>query len=104
MAKITPPHRCDTDTEHQVGSPPTEEADDTTTVFSDRADGSLYVDDKSAAVVNPAADKIVDVIGGKRKRGRSRHRSRQQRNKSNAKKVGDPTLNIVEPCKKYILT
>ena len=74
----------------QVGSPPIEETDDTTTVFSDRADGSLYADDKSAAVVNPA-DKIVDVIGGKRKRGRSRHRSRQQRNKSKAKKVGDPT-------------
>ena len=87
VAKITPPPRCDTDTEHQVGSPPIEETDDTTTVFSDRADGSLYADDKSAAVVNPAADKIVDVIGGKRKRGRSRHRSRKQRNKSKAKKV-----------------
>ena len=59
VAKITPP-RCDT--EHQVGSPPIEETDDTT-VFSDRADGSLYADDKSAAVVNPA-DKDVDSIIG----------------------------------------
>ena len=56
--------------------PPFKETNNTT-VFSDRVDGSLYVDDKSAAVVNPA-DKVVDIIGEKSKRGRSRQGSWQK--------------------------
>ena len=56
-----------TDDEY-VESPPSKEANDTTDL-SERVDGSLYAGDESVAVVHPA-DKDVNIIGGKRKRGR----------------------------------
>jgi len=73
-------------TDEYVESPPSEEANDTPTDLSERVDGSLYAGDKSVAVFRPA-DKDVNIIGGKRKRGRSRRRSRHKRNKSKVKKV-----------------
>ena len=51
-----------------VESPPSEEANDTTDL-SERVDGSLYAGDESVAVVHPA-DKDINIIGGKRNRGR----------------------------------
>jgi len=79
---VAPPRGA---TDECVESPPSEEANDTTDL-SERVDGSLYAGDKSVAVVRPA-DKDVNIIGGKRKRGRSRRRSRHKRNKSKVKKV-----------------
>ena len=75
---VAPPRGA---TDECVESPPSEEANDTTDL-SERVDGSLYADDESVAVVNPA-DKDENIIGGKRKRVRSRHQS----NKSKVKKV-----------------
>ena len=79
---VAPPRGA---TDECVESPPSEEANDTTDL-SERVDGSLYAGDESVAVVHPA-DKDVNIIGGKRKRGRSRHRSRHKSNKSKVKKV-----------------
>ena len=73
-------------TDKYVESPPSGEEANDTTDLSERVDGSLYAGDESVAVVRPA-DKDVNIIGGKRKRVRSRRRSRHKSNKSKVKKV-----------------
>jgi len=80
---VAPPRGA---TDKYVESPPSGEEANDTTDLSDCVDGSLYAGDESVAVVHPA-DKDVNIIGGKRKRVRSRRRSRHKSNKSKVKKV-----------------
>ena len=83
-AVVTPPRGAPED-EDADRSPPSKETRNTTK-SSDCVDGSPYAEVNSVAVINPADGNVV-VVGGKRKRGRSRQRKQQKRIKSTTKTV-----------------